>query len=203
MTDAYRTLRGPTTARLSRQRSRFLAYLEPVASIDEADDRLAVLRRAHHDAAHHCSAVRLFSPSGPISRADDDGEPSGSAGAPILQHLEGANLYDVLAVVVRYFGGAKLGIGGLVRAYGDAVRAALDRADVVVRRIEVEASISFPAEVHSGVMSTIHRFNVSVREISFTDRGRARVRLPPSRFAAFADALREVTGGRAELEVRR
>jgi len=201
MIDAYRTIASPVDARLTRRRSRFIAYLEPVTTLGEADDRLAAIRRAHHDATHHCSAARLFSPAGPVVRTDDDGEPAGSAGAPILRHLEGEDVCNVLAVVVRRFGGVKLGIGGLIRAYGDAVRTALDRAEIVVRRIETSASISFPPEVHSGVMSTIHRFDAPVDEIEFVDRGRARVRLRPSDVAPFAAALREATGGRAELEV--
>jgi uncharacterized YigZ family protein len=121
-------------------RSRFLAMVAPVGDEAEALAVVAARRRAHHDARHHVTALRL-GPQGDVHRADDDGEPAGTGGAPALAVLDGAALTDVVAVVTRWFGGTLLGAGGLVRAYGGAVGAALDGATRVgrreVRRIEV------------------------------------------------------------------
>lgn len=120
-------------ARVEVKRSRFLATLAPVVDVAAAEAVVAAARARYHDARHHCSAW-VLGPDGARTRASDDGEPSGTAGAPMLAVLEGAELTDVVAVVTRYFGGTLLGAGGLVRAYGDAVGAALAVATRVRRR---------------------------------------------------------------------
>ena len=201
MIDAYRTLAGPANGRITRKRSRFLSFVVPAGSPPEIETRLAELRRAHHDAAHHCTAYRLVATPDPLVASDDAGEPFGSAGPPILHRLEQADLLNVLAVVVRYFGGVKLGIGGLIRAYGDATQAALDDARFVVRHVAVELLIRFPADVNSGVMATIHRCGVEVRDVRFDAAGEVRVAVAPSRAAAFRAAIRDATGARATTEV--
>lgn len=111
-------------------RSRFIADLAPVASAAEAEDLVQMARREFHDARHHCIAY-VLGPDGAYTKSSDDGEPAGTAGAPMLAVLEGARLADVAVVVTRYFGGTLLGAGGLVRAYGGAVTDALG----VVRRV--------------------------------------------------------------------
>lgn len=112
-------------AELEVSRSRFLAHVLPVREEAQARDAVAELRAAHHGARHHTSAF-LLGPGGAVRRSSDDGEPSGTAGAPMLEALSGAGLSDVLAVVVRYFGGVLLGTGGLARAYRGAVTAAIE-----------------------------------------------------------------------------
>jgi uncharacterized YigZ family protein len=123
--DIFLTLAGPGSAELRVRGSTFLGHALPVDSEEAARERLAELRTRFWDATHNCSAWRLR--SGPY-RASDDGEPSGSAGLPILAAIEGADLVDCLVVVTRYFGGTRLGVGGLVRSYGDAAAAALAAA---------------------------------------------------------------------------
>lgn len=179
MIDSYRTLAEPTKGRITRKKSRFLAFLYPVGSPDEVEAKIAEVRRAHHDA----------------------GEPSGSAGPPILHRLEEADLLNALAVVVRYFGGTKLGVGGLIRAYGDATEAALEGARIVVRRVTVGVLIRFPADVNSGVMAAIHRCGAEVQGVRFDESAEVRVRLAPSGVSAFRAAIREATGDRATTEV--
>jgi len=202
MIDAYRTIAEPTRARIKRKRSRFLAFLYPAVSAEEAAQRLAELRRSYHDASHHCSATRLLVDDEIDAACDDDGEPSGSAGPPILHHLEAADIVNVIAVVVRYYGGVNLGVGGLIRAYGDATQEALDAASVVKRHITSDIAIRFPPDVNSGVMATIHRHAASVKDIRFEETAEAVVSLPPSRVAAFCAAVREATGNRASTEVK-
>jgi uncharacterized YigZ family protein len=198
--DAYRTLASQGSARLTRQRSRFLAFVEPAATVDEVEGRLATFRRQYHDATHVCHAYRCRADLGIIARADDAGEPSGSAGAPILQQLEAADLVDVLAVVVRYFGGVKLGIGGLIRAYGAVTAAALSEASRIERHLEVALRIRFPIDVNAAVLRAIHRHGARVLDIRYDSEGEATVTVLPSRATLFADSLCEETGARARVE---
>ncbi len=198
MTDSYRTIAAPVKARLTRKKSRFIALLYPVSSEREVTEILEKLRREYHDASHRCSAYRLI--SGGIARADDAGEPAGSAGPPILQALDGAGLYDVLAVVVRYFGGVKLGIGGLIRAYGDAARAAIAVAEIVTRVPQVRIEVTFPPEISSPVMGLVHRFGAKVEGIDYGAVGRARLILPRSRLSEFSTRLKDATGGRGTIK---
>jgi uncharacterized YigZ family protein len=124
----------PYTAVTEVKRSRFLALVGRVTDEAEVREFVAQARAAHPDARHHCSAsIVHVAGANPVERSSDDGEPSGTAGQPMLEVLRGSGLQDVAAVVVRWFGGVKLGTGGLVRAYQDAVREALAGVPVVRR----------------------------------------------------------------------
>jgi putative IMPACT (imprinted ancient) family translation regulator len=124
-------VRRPTKTSLHRIREKasvFLAELHPAADAEAREQILATLRRRDHDATHHCSAWRAGVPAETWG-CDDDGEPSGTAGKPMLRVLEGAELTDCLAVCIRWFGGTKLGTGGLVRAYTEAIKGAIAQAE--------------------------------------------------------------------------
>ncbi len=126
---SYRTIKDPVHIEIVEKKSRFLCGLYPVDGEQEALHRLALARKEHWNASHHCSAYRLRDGA---ARANDDGEPSGTAGRPMLRVLEQQNITDVMAIVTRYFGGVLLGAGGLTRAYGGAVAHALSQAALVV-----------------------------------------------------------------------
>lgn len=132
MTEAYTTLAAPVQAELEFKRSRFLSFLRPIDDEAAARAAIAEIRTAHPKARHHCTAF-VIGPRQEIQRTNDDGEPSGTAGTPMLEALTAAELSDVVAVVVRYFGGILLGAGGLTRAYRSAVAATI-AAGVRVRR---------------------------------------------------------------------
>ena len=126
---------------LDIKRSRFLCYLERIASEEEAREFIEGVRQLHPSARHHCTAFRYQDADEIRARSNDDGEPAGTAGRPMLAVLSGNNLVNVCAVVVRYFGGIKLGIGGLVRAYGHSVTGAYQKAldsHRIVKRIPTE-----------------------------------------------------------------
>ncbi|MDN3310244.1 YigZ family protein [Microbacterium oryzae] len=125
------------------RKSRFIAHLEPVASPEEADAVIAAVRKRAWDARHHCVAM-VTGVLGDQARSSDDGEPSGTAGIPMLEVLRRRELTDVVAVVTRYFGGIKLGAGGLVRAYSAAVSEALDLAAIVRRESLTQALVDVP-----------------------------------------------------------
>ena len=129
----YQTLKSPIQAEFKDKGSRFLAFAYPVQTAEQVKKHVDDLRQEHHKARHWCYAYRL-GVDGNQFRANDDGEPSGSAGRPILGQIDSFELTDVLVVVVRYFGGVKLGTGGLVRAYSDAVSLVLPEVPRVRRQ---------------------------------------------------------------------
>ena len=140
MTSSYLTVAADATAEVEDRGSRFLCTLRRVGDEDEARALVAALRREHTDARHHCSAF-VLGPGGAVQRSSDDGEPAGTAGAPMLDVLRGAGVSDVATVVTRWFGGTLLGAGGLVRAYGDAVRAAVAEAGTLRRSLLTELAL--------------------------------------------------------------
>jgi len=202
MIDAYRTVTEPSAAKLSRKKSRFLSFVVPVESPHDVEQALSHLRKIHHDATHYCLAYRLLDGEQVQEHANDDGEPHGSAGNPILQQLEREELVNVVAVVIRYYGGTKLGVGGLVRAYGDAAQAAIEAATISMRHIEIEIRFSFPPDLTSTVMSTVHRQGVTIRGIEYDQQAHITAMLPPSRVEGFLGILRDATGARGEAEVK-
>ncbi|NED94719.1 YigZ family protein [Phytoactinopolyspora alkaliphila] len=133
-TDRYRTIARDGAAEVEVKRSRFRCRLARVETEEAARAVVEEARRTYWDARHHCSAFRL-GPRGEVQRSSDDGEPSGTAGAPMLDVLARRDVSDVVAVVTRWFGGTLLGTGGLVRAYSDAVAAALDHVGTRERRL--------------------------------------------------------------------
>lgn len=151
---SYRVPTAPTEGEIREKGSRFLALLAPAADEAAARAVLEELERRHPDATHHCWAWRLG--RFPSERSSDAGEPSGTAGMPILQVLRGADLSDVLAVVVRWYGGTKLGKGGLARAYAAAVRAALETLPVALRVPVVRRTIELPYERLGAVKRLVH-----------------------------------------------
>lgn len=133
--ETYRTLAAPAEAEIKEKGSRFIAFAYPVKSAEEVKRHVDSLRELHHKARHWCYAYRLGT-DGNQFRANDDGEPSGSAGRPILGQIDSFELTDTLVVVVRYFGGTLLGVPGLIQAYKGSTLAALETAEIEVRNIE-------------------------------------------------------------------
>lgn len=139
----YWTIAAPCTGEIEVSKSRFLADIHRVETEDAARAVIAECRAQHRGARHHCSAF-VLGPDGRLQRSNDDGEPSGTAGTPILATLRGADLSDVVAVVTRWFGGTLLGTGGLTRAYGGAVDAALRHARFVIREEREAVDLAVP-----------------------------------------------------------
>ena len=130
MSDTYLTIGGYARAEIKIKGSRFIAEAMPVARVEAAEKEIAAVCKREFNATHHCTAYRI-GPNGDVFRYNDDGEPSGTAGIPILRQIDGRSLTDTLVVVTRYFGGTKLGTGGLIRAYGDAARQVLETASTL------------------------------------------------------------------------
>ena len=197
--DRYETLAAPHSAEIPKIKgSRFIGDAFPVESPEAADERIGEVRKRYHAASHHCFAYRL-GPEGVIFRSSDDGEPSGSAGAPILRQIESSGLSDVLVVVTRYFGGTKLGTGGLVRAYGDAADFVLNAAKRQTRQLYTAFELVFAYNDTAPVMRLIDRFGARVVTSRYAEGTTLRVEVPTSRADAFAEAFVDDLGARGEI----
>jgi uncharacterized YigZ family protein len=201
MTDSYRTLAGHVEHEPQKTKgSRHIANLFPVQDAPAIEAALASVRARMSDANHHAFAWRLGRGDQDF-RYSDDGEPSGSAGRPILQQLDGCELTDVLAVVTRYFGGTKLGTGGLVRAYGGAVRAALEVADVVEVVPQATVRIRHAYEDSGAVAGVLSRFELQPLRSDYATDVTTEVAVAQARAAELARALLDATAARARVEV--
>ncbi|MDO4762147.1 MAG: YigZ family protein [Corynebacterium sp.] len=153
---------------LEIKRSKFLTFIRRVENESDARAFIAELKSRYPDARHHCSAY-IYHVEGahPVERSSDDGEPSGTAGTPMLDVLRGSGLLDIAAVTVRYFGGVKLGAGGLVHAYSDSVSACLKRVDVVTRTQKELNVVSFPHADAGRWESELRARGVDIRDVSY------------------------------------
>lgn len=152
--DSYLTIESDAEAIFKEKSSKFLCYAYHVESEEEITAHLEVLRKRYYDATHHCYAWRL-GPFGEKFRANDDGEPSSTAGKPILGQLLSREITNCLIVVVRYFGGTKLGVPGLISAYKESASAVLDEAKVVERTVDTLVKVDFSYVVMNDVMRII------------------------------------------------
>ena len=152
--DSYLTIAAPAEAIYKEKSSKFLTYAYPVHSEEEIRELLEVLYKRHYDATHHCYAWRM-GPHGEQFRSNDDGEPSGTAGKPILGQLLSNSLTDCLIVVVRYFGGTKLGVSGLISAYKESAAAVIEEAEIIEKTVDRVFTIEFPYLVMNDVMRII------------------------------------------------
>lgn len=146
---------------LKEKGSKFISYAYPVSTETEMLDKLEETRRLHPKATHHCYAFRLGL-SGDIFRANDDGEPSGSAGLPIYNQILGHELTNVLVVVVRYYGGTKLGVGGLVKIYKESSKEVLSQAKIITKELHKNLKLSFPYSGQSAVYQIINKYDLEI-----------------------------------------
>ncbi len=198
--DAYRTLAAPSRAEPSKTKgSRFIGDALPARSADEALGHVEAVRAQEHAARHHGWAYRL-SPDAPSPRSSDDGEPSGSTGPPILREIEGHDLYRVVVVVTRYYGGTKLGVGGLARAYGEAAGAALDAARVRRVIVRVPVRLAFAFEDTAPAMRLLDVFDAEVADQSYSAEGtELALRVRRSEAEPLRAAFVEATAGRGRI----
>lgn len=164
--DTYKTIVGSAEAVIKERSSKFLALAYHVTSAEQVREIMEPLRKKFYDATHHCYAYRL-GPKGEEWRANDDGEPSGTAGKPILGQLLSREITDCLVVVVRWFGGTKLGVPGLIEAYRESTVAVLDQSRVEERTVDRIYSIRYPFESMNGVMKVVKAMEPKILEQAF------------------------------------
>ena len=196
---SYLTIARDATAEVEDRGSRFLCTLRRVETEGDARAVVAALRREHPDARHHCSAF-VLGPDAAVQRSSDDGEPAGTAGAPMLDVLRGAGLSDVAAVVTRWFGGTLLGAGGLVRAYGDAVRGAVAEAGRLRRTLLTELSLELDHADAGRVEGELRSRGVVVLDVAYDARVRLLLAAAADDVGRVGAAVAAATAGQGVLE---
>ncbi|PZO30564.1 MAG: YigZ family protein [Flavobacteriaceae bacterium] len=162
LTDTYNTIAFPSTEILYKEKnSKFFGYAFPVTNEEEIKEHLDVLRKRHHGAVHFCYAFQLGTET-LYFRANDDGEPSNSAGMPIYGQIQSFDVTNILVVVVRFFGGVKLGVGGLISAYRTAAQMALAEAEIIEKTIDVSFEVTFDYKNMNKVMRVIKEKNLEI-----------------------------------------
>ena len=137
----FKTIGETVSAEIVEKKSKFIATVFYVESAEEAEERIKELKKKYFDARHNCYAYSIFSKDGIVQRFSDDGEPQGTAGSPMLNIITSQNLNNIVVIVTRYFGGILLGTGGLVRAYSDALKKALDNSKIIQKDLGLEACL--------------------------------------------------------------
>ena len=186
--DSYKSVAGPSEGLFKDNGSRFIALAYPVETEEQVKEIVSSLRKEYHDARHHCYAYRIGL-KGDVWRASDDGEPSGSAGRPILGQIDSLGLSDVLVVVVRYFGGIKLGIPGLIRAYKTSTADALAKATVIPKIASRNYRIGFDYLNMNAVMKVLKDLDLPVKEQNFGESCTLVTRVRLSQVESFLDRL--------------
>ena len=187
------TISGPAEAIYKERSSKFLTYAYPVETEEEIKELLDALRKQYYDATHHCYAYRL-GPQGEQFRANDDGEPSGTAGKPILGQLLSAKVTNCLVVVVRYFGGTKLGVSGLIQAYKESTAEVLAVSDIIEKTVDKIITVDFSYISMNGVMRVIKEMNPHIEEQVFDNLCTMRLRIRESEADQLIAKLLKIEG---------
>lgn len=181
-TDKYLTLDELSEGLYKDKGSRFYSFIFPVSSVDDAKKKLDEYRKKYHDARHVCYAYVVGKTDDDcVTRSSDDGEPSGTAGKPMLTQLVSNGLHDVMAVVVRYFGGVLLGTGGLVVAYRSAMEDALQNARIVEKTVEDEITVEFEYEKMNSIMKVVKDNSLKIVSQQFDLKCSVTVLVPKSK----------------------
>jgi uncharacterized YigZ family protein len=191
--DAYQTIKHPAEGLFKEKGSKFLAFAWPVQTEDEISGHLEAVKKKYHDARHHCYAWELGT-DGMNFRMNDDGEPSGTAGKPILGQIHSYELTNVLVVVVRYFGGVKLGTGGLIQAYKAATVDALEQAEKVDYTIDKSFTIRFAYDMMNPVMRVVDEEGLNVKEQIFEADCRLTLSVRESKYEGLVDRFQQTYG---------
>ncbi len=194
MKDEYQSIAADVRASLKVEGSEFIASAFPVDVRLQAEETLTKVRKEYFDATHHCFAYALGS-EGKEFRYSDDGEPSGTAGVKILAAIQSRSLSDVLVVVTRYFGGTKLGTGGLGRAYFESARRVLSDAVIVTKVVAEEMQITFPYDETSKVMNTLSHRRARIVDTIYDDDVTLRLSVRKNSAPLLAEELVNVTRG--------
>ncbi|MFD2968650.1 IMPACT family protein [Sphingobacterium bambusae] len=191
--DTYRTITGPSEGLFRDKGSKFMAYAYPFKSENQLKEIIADLKTLHPKARHHCWAYRL-TPDRAVFRLNDDGEPSGTAGRPILNMLLSKDLTNVLVVVVRYFGGTLLGVPGLINAYKSATQLALEEAEIVEETVNDVYEISFDYLQMNEVMRLVKEENLGILNQNFDNRCLMEVEVRKMQVNQFVSKLDKLVG---------
>ena len=164
--DKYKEIKSATTGVYKEKGSKFIAYSFPIHSEENVKEKLEEVKKLEHSARHHCYAY-ILNPDKSAQRANDDGEPSSTAGKPILGQILSNDLTNILIVVVRYFGGVKLGVPGLIRSYKTAALDAISNSEIITKIIKEQFAVSFKYPQMNDVMRLVKEYNLEVVNTDF------------------------------------
>lgn len=195
----YKTVKGQGEHEIVIQKSRFIAHVNRAETEEEAQNFIQYIKKIHWNATHNCSAY-LIGEHNQIQKANDDGEPSGTAGVPILEVLKKRDLRDTVVVVTRYFGGIKLGAGGLIRAYGKATSEGLDAVGIVERKLmrvmETTIDYTWLGKVENELRGSIYQ----IKDIHYLDQVKIETYVNSGEEETFTAWMTELTNGQARIE---
>jgi len=199
----YKTIRVETEVELIEKRSQFIAVAAPINSEDEAASLIATVRKRHVDANHNCFAYRLFDVETRLERQryNDDGEPSGTAGMPILNVIKSNELFNCIIIVTRYFGGVMLGAGGLVRAYGSAAGLAVKQAGIAIVKQYAQVKVTVGYDISDKTLRAIELGGFEVKDKTYDSSANFDVLVEDGATAKFCEMLTQVSNGRAAVNI--
>ncbi len=195
----FRTLKKENHTKFTEKGSKFLGHACPVSSEEEAEKRLDEIRKSYHNATHNCYAWRVGTGKDELFRYSDDSEPSGTAGRPIYDMLEKHQLTNVLVVVTRYFGGTKLGTGGLVRAYSHAADITLDTANTIIKEVGIPVQVTCTYEEHPLIMRILSLYPVIRLNQKFTESVLVTVEIDEKHLPDLQRDIKNATAGKREF----
>lgn len=195
----YFTIKGFGESEIILSKSRFLTYVNRAETEKEALLFIDKIKKMHPSATHNCSCY-LVGENDNIQKANDDGEPSGTAGVPMLEVLKKQGLKDTVVVVTRYFGGIKLGGGGLIRAYGKATTEGIDAAQVVLRKLHHLMKVSIDYNWLGKVENEVRGSHYALRDIQYTENVDVFVYVLNDEISTFTDWMTELTNGQAKIQ---
>lgn len=201
MLSQYKTVYCGGEAELIEKKSRFIATVKPIKSEEEAIAFIESLKKKYWNATHNCSAY-VIGEQFQIQRCSDDGEPSGTAGKPMLDVLLGEEIHDVAVVVTRYFGGTLLGTGGLVRAYSGSVQAGLAASQVITKQYGQKLSVQTDYTGLGKIQYILGQRGLTILNSVYTDKVELEVLLPKEQIQAVQAEIREGTNGQAKMELQ-
>lgn len=198
--EAYKMVYEGGCDEIVEKKSRFIAHVFPVHSEEEAQQKIEEIRKEYWDARHNCHAF-VIGPNNEVTRCSDDGEPSGTAGRPILEVLTGEQVHDTLVVVTRYFGGTLLGTGGLVRAYSQATQAGLAASRVITRQPGRKVVVSTDYNGIGKLQYIAGKLGLPVLDTIYTESVEMILLVPEEQSGKLLKEITEATAGQAKTEV--
>lgn len=198
MLSHYYTVKGYGEHEIIIQKSRFICYVERVTTEEEAIEFIQKIKKKHHDANHNCSAY-LIGENDSIQKANDDGEPSGTAGVPMLEVLKKKKLKDTVVVVTRYFGGIKLGTGGLIRAYGKSVSEGLQATGMVERKLMRIMNTNIDYTWLGKVENELRSSTYLIKEIHYLNDVNVEAYVEEEKKTDFIEWMTELTNGQSDI----
>ena len=196
----FYTISKNETTEIIEKKSKFIADIYPVKNVEEAENKIKEIKKKYYDAKHHCIAYRIVEEDRIIEKSSDDGEPSGTAGAPMLNILQGSNLCNIIVIVTRYFGGTLLGTGGLIRAYTKSTQEGIKESMVIEKCLGVMLSLTCDYTTSGKIQYLTATEHIPVLDTVYTDNVTFEMIVPVEEVGSVEKKFMEASMGKAVLE---